>query len=112
VDVTIAQKGEPALYQFKMHTHESGTTRATVVFPSAGDWIVHVDAAPTSPDPVVFVGPGGIGAPIEFAAKVAPGEAMAVQPQTQTSATKSVPALDVAALVGGAALLALALRRR
>ncbi|HEX2022888.1 MAG TPA: hypothetical protein VHH36_09235 [Candidatus Thermoplasmatota archaeon] len=59
VDVTIDHEGEAPVYQFKLHTHASGTTKATVVFPHGGDWRVFVEPVPLEPqaslaDPALF----------------------------------------------------------
>lgn len=66
VDVTIFHDGEPPLYNFKLHTHESGLTNAVVVFPHEGDWKIRIDGLPTVPEASVYAP-----ALVEFA--VAPG---------------------------------------
>lgn len=109
VDVSIAQKGKPAAYAFKLHTHESGLTKAIVVFPEAGDWTITVDALPTDYPPVVFQGPDGVGKAVVFHAKVAPSAGLPAGAAGLDASPKTVPDLGVA----GFALLALvALARR
>lgn len=106
VDVTIAQKDAPALYQFKLHTHGSGDTKATVVFPTGGEWLVSIDGASTSPDAVIFQ-------PTVFKAKVDGPATTDIKPlASQTNNARTVPGLDTLALVGVAAALALLARKR
>lgn len=112
VDVTISQKGKPALYNFKMHTHESGTTTATVVFPAEGDWVVTVDPTPTDTGPVVFQGPDGPGMPIAFHAKVAPGTPILPATGSPIDVEKRAPGAPLALLVLSVAALALLEARR
>lgn len=54
VDVTIYRAEEAPIYNFKLHTHASGETKATLVFPDAGEWIVRVDPLTTTPDPTIL----------------------------------------------------------
>jgi hypothetical protein len=113
VDVTIFHKGEAPIYQFKLHTHESGDTRATVVFPHAGEWLVRVDPLPTVPEPLLFHGPAGPGEPILFGAKVAGGgEASLPISKASVDGAKTVPGAGVALAVGAAACALLLARRR
>ncbi|MEA3202155.1 MAG: hypothetical protein QOE90_3583 [Thermoplasmata archaeon] len=112
VDVTIGQAGKPALYNFKLHTHDSGDTKAVVVFPDAGDYVVRVDPLPTDIGPVVFAGPDGPGAPIVFHAKAAPGALAPASASPLTQATRPAPGFEAPALVFGAIALALLLRRK
>lgn len=55
VDVTIYHEGEAPLYNFKLHTHESGLTNAVVLFPHEGDWKIRIDGLPTLPEPSVYL---------------------------------------------------------
>jgi len=66
VDVTVFHDGEPPLYQFKLHTHDSGLTNAVLLFPHEGNWKIRIDGLPTVPEPSVYVP-----ALVEFS--VAPG---------------------------------------
>lgn len=54
VDVTLFQEGEAPLYQFKLHTHDSGLTSAEVVLPREGAWKLRIDGLSTVPEPVLF----------------------------------------------------------
>jgi hypothetical protein len=111
VDVTIAQKGGPALYNFKLHTHDSGLTNAIVVFPADGDYTVQVDPLPTDPEPVVFQGPAGAGQPIVFHAKVPAGHVTSASLATPGApAEKRAPGPTLGLMLVG--LGAAALRRR
>ncbi|GEM_PF-4482024 len=112
VDVTIGAKGQPALYNFKLHTHESGLTHATVLLPDAGDYTVQVDAAPTDAEPVVFQGPDGPGQPIVFHAKVAPGQVVSAAAIGGSAGEKRAPEPALALVALGVAGAALLLRRR
>lgn len=49
-----AGDAEPPLYQFKLHTHDSGLTNAVVTFPHDGPWKVRVDPLPTLPEASVY----------------------------------------------------------
>lgn len=66
VDVAIFQEGQAPLYQFKMHTHDSGLTAADVVLPADGTWKLRIDGLSTAPEPVLFT-------PTVFDFEVAPG---------------------------------------
>jgi len=113
VDVTLVQPGHAAAYNFKLHTHDSGLSKAVVVFPESGDWIVRVDPLPTDMPPVAFQGPDGPGAPVVFHAKVGAGSMAAVLASAPNGgAPKTVPGIGLSAvcLVGFA--LAFAVRRR
>ena len=109
VDVTVLREGEAPLYQFKLHTHGSGSTSALLTFPSEGDWIVVVDPAPLLPQAVVVVGPEGPGAPIRFAAQVAPGVAAVEDVLPLDADAAQVPG---AGALAGLAVAAAALARR
>lgn len=107
VDVTIHHEGEAPVQKFKLHTHGSGKTKASVVFPHEGDWVVSVDPLSTTPDPVVFQGPAGAGAPIEFAATVAAADV--VEPvASEKPAAKLAPGAGLALAVAGLAVAAAA----
>jgi hypothetical protein len=112
VDVTIFHDAEPPVYQFKLHTHESGLTHATLLLPHAGDWTMIVDPLPTAPEPVLFQGPAGLGQPIRFAFTVAAGHlASDVAGAAKDAAgPRTVPAVAPLALVA-LALVAGARRR-
>lgn len=112
VDVTIAHHDEAPLYQFKLHTHDSGLTSAQVVLPHAGDWFVTIDALPTAPEPLVFVGPAGPGQPVAFpfaVAEGAPHEADVVE-DAAAAGSLPVPGAPVAGLLALLVLAALVRR--
>lgn len=50
VDITVFRDEEPSLYQFKLHTHDSGLTNALVTLPYEGAWKIRVDPLPTLPE--------------------------------------------------------------
>lgn len=110
VDVTIHRAGEAALYQFKLHAHGDGTSRALVTFPLEGEWLVVVDPIPLMPQPSPVSGPGGSSAPIVFAASVAPGLAQTSADAVGEGAPAAVPGLGVGIVV--AVLLGVAMSRR
>lgn len=105
VDVTISHEDEPPLYQFKLHTHESGLTNAVVLFPHEGDWKIRIDGLPTIPEPAVYAP-----ALVEFA--VAPAVPVSeVSAATGDGAQNAVPnAWLFVTLAAGA--IALLMRRR
>lgn len=105
VDVTLYHDDEAPVYQFKLHTHASGETRATLIVPHAGDWTLRVDPIPTVPQAVVFQGPAGPDAPITFAfAATAPlNDAPDATPEATPDA-KTVPAAGWTLLLAGIAV--------
>lgn len=104
VDVSVYHDDEAPVYQFKLHTHDSGDTKAVVVLPHEGDWTLRIDPIPTVPQAVAFQSPAGPRAPIAFGFSVAEGvvaDAEAILPANADART--VPALPL-----GLVLLALA----
>lgn len=113
VDVALYHDGEAPVYAFKLHTHESGETKALVVFPHGGDWSIRVDPIPTLPQAVVFEGPGGPRAPLVFAVSVPEADATGALPGAVEgeAAARAVP-LGAAFVLIAAALVGMMLPRR
>lgn len=112
VDVTVARAGAAPLYQFKLHGHGDGLSRALLLFPEEGEWIVTVDPTPLEPQPALVFGPAGPGAPVVFKAVVAPALAVSGSEGVAPAATGplAVPGPALGILLGTLAMLA-ALRR-
>lgn len=102
VDVTIFHDEEVPLYQFKLHTHDSGRTNAIVVLPHEGEWSLRVDGLPTVPEPSRY--PSTV---IAFA--VAPGAAVESAGATPVGAEggATIPGVGLALAILGVALLAM-----
>ncbi|HWH08107.1 MAG TPA: hypothetical protein VNX21_02840, partial [Candidatus Thermoplasmatota archaeon] len=105
VDVSLYHDDEAPVYAFKLHTHASGETKATLVLPHGGEWRLRVDPLPTLPQAVVFQSPDGPDAPIAFSFAVADAEAAPLDP---VDGAGGPPARDVPAPFAALALLALA----
>lgn len=104
VDVTVFHDDEVPLYQFKLHTHESGSTNAVLILPHEGDWSLRVDGLPTVPEPSRY--PSTL-----FAFAVAPDATLEAPGATvdDVASRAAIPAPAALALV---ALAALAFARR
>jgi hypothetical protein len=107
VDVTVFHDDEPPLYQFKLHTHDSGITNAMLLFPHDGDWQIRIDGLPTVPEPSVY--PATL---LQFT--VAPGLPMDTPSDGVLGAVKdnAVPGAFATLGVLSFAAVALLLRRR
>lgn len=113
VDVTLYHEGEAPVYAFKLHTHASGETRATVVLPHGGDWTLRVDPLPTLPQAVAFQSPAGPGQPIAFGFTVADAAADLVDDVLPAGGdARSVPGVPAAVLLAALAALVAMLPRR
>ncbi len=94
VDVKVFREGEPAIYAFKLHTHASGESMATIQFPAEGEWIVTAEPILLMPQPSLIE-------TARFTVSVAPG----LMPDILTAAdadvpvTNPVPALPVGLMV-------------
>lgn len=111
VEVTVSRAGEAPLYQFKLHAHGDGISRAVLLFPEEGEWLVAVDPVPLMPQSSPVFGPAGPGAPIVFGATVAPGLAStATEGAGEEFEPAAVPGFALGALL--AALLGVAVVRR
>lgn len=105
VDVTIFHDGEPPLYQFKLHTHDSGLTNALVLFPHEGAWKMRIDGLPTLPEPSYYVP-----ALVEF--EVAPGAPLAMPGVEEGGASPTVDVPSGWVALSLVALAAVAAARR
>lgn len=105
VDVQVRRPGEAPVYSFKLHTHDSGTTTATLVLPSEGEWEVFVDPTPLEAQPVL-VDPARVA--FTVAASLG-GDALA--PLGEEAAPAAIPAPGLALLIAVAAALALVRRK-
>ena len=106
-DVTVSRPGEPPVYQFKMHTHASGSTLATLVFPGEGEWLVAVD-------PIALLPQAAIVERAEVLVRVAAGALPEpVLPLADEGPRLETPAPALPAVVAAVGVAAaLALRRR
>ena len=104
VEVTIFHAEEPPLYQFKLHTHDSGLTAATVRFPHEGSWTIRIDPLPTVPEASFYTS-----ALFEF--DVAEGSQVVLPAGEGAAVAAQVPA-GWALLAVGAAFAALLVRRQ
>lgn len=103
VDVRVFRADEPATYAFKLHTHDTGETRATMLFPSEGTWTVAVDGVPLMPQASNVATPAY--RTIEVAAGLLPAPIGALDADDTPEANVPDPALGlVVALVALAAL--------
>lgn len=108
VDVTVYQvdaAGVP-IYQFKLHTHDSGDTMATLSFPSAGEWLIAVDPIPLMPQ-------ASLVEPVVFAVQVAEGLLPEpVLPLGDEETMNAVPGIGALAVVAAMALTGRVFGRR
>lgn len=107
VDVTIYHADEAPIYNFKLHTHGSGDTRAVVIFPHAAEWIIRVDPLTTSPDPTIFLDAPIFKATLEGEWVVPEVISASVVPDVPAK----VPGVGIVTALGAALMLALARRR-
>lgn len=106
VDVTVFRDGEPPIYAFKLHTHETGSTAATLLLPSEGTWQLAIDPVPLMPQASVVER-------AVFALEAAPGALPAPTASLDAAdeALESIP-LSLAPLLAAGVVAALLARRR
>lgn len=88
VEVEVRHDGEAAVYRFKLHTHDSGTTAATIVFPHGGPWEVFVE-------PIALLPQASLAAPARFAVDVTDAALPAEDIVPLGDARRPVPALSL-----------------